>query len=147
MLRRNCIPMLLRDVIASARKSCLPVGYLATLCCVTNNGLTCHSIFPPLLLPLRCAGTLTSSTMSHPRALSVFAPALVRYRLRIFFVELQSRVVICCWPSPAQSFLVFCPFWTHDYALFVPRPLMCSEMGPCLRREEGYDFYCRLPPI
>jgi hypothetical protein len=37
MLRRNRIPILLRDVIASARKSCLPVGYLATLCCVIQQ--------------------------------------------------------------------------------------------------------------
>jgi hypothetical protein len=37
MLRRNRIPILLRDVIASVRKSCLPVGYLATLCCVTQQ--------------------------------------------------------------------------------------------------------------
>jgi hypothetical protein len=49
MLRRNRIPILLLNVIASARKSCLPVGYLATLCCATpvaqpNNGLTCHNI-------------------------------------------------------------------------------------------------------
>jgi hypothetical protein len=43
MFRRNRIPTLLRDVIASARKSCLPVGYLATLCCVIHNGLTCHN--------------------------------------------------------------------------------------------------------
>jgi hypothetical protein len=38
MLRRNRIPMLLlRDVIASARKNCLPVGYQATLCFATQQ--------------------------------------------------------------------------------------------------------------
>jgi hypothetical protein len=61
MLRRNRIPMLLlRDVIASARKSCLPEGYLATLYCVTNNGLTCHSMF------------ITLPCCAHP--LSMFEP-------------------------------------------------------------------------
>jgi hypothetical protein len=29
--------------------------------------------------------------------------------------------------------------------LFVPRSLACFEMGP-LRREEGSDYYCPLPP-
>jgi hypothetical protein len=46
LLRRNRIPMLLRDVIVSARKSCLPVGYLATLCCVIQQWVAMSQYVP-----------------------------------------------------------------------------------------------------
>jgi hypothetical protein len=57
MLRRNRFPILLRDVIAftTARKSCLPVGYLATLCCVTQQWVDMSQYVPPALTSKKSA--------------------------------------------------------------------------------------------
>jgi hypothetical protein len=47
------------------------------------------------------------------------------YQGEIFMLRLgQSRAVICCWPSPAQSFLVSGPYGTH-YHIFVLSKFIC----------------------
>jgi hypothetical protein len=51
------------------------------------------------------------------------------------------RAVICCLPSPAQSFLVSRPI---TLLLFVPRPLIYFEIEPPPRREDWSDCYRRL---
>jgi hypothetical protein len=38
--------------------------------------------------------------------------------------ERESRAIICCWPSPAQSILVSGPVGTHDH-IFVPSKTTC----------------------
>jgi hypothetical protein len=49
----------------------------------------------------------------------------------------EIRAVICCWPSPAQSFSVSDFIGTDDYIFVHSKTLSGFEMGPPLRREEG----------
>jgi hypothetical protein len=54
--------------------------------------------------------------------------------------DFGNRAVNCCWPSPAQLFLVSGPVGTHGQTFVRSKPLMCLEIGPPLRREEGLVF-------
>jgi hypothetical protein len=47
----------------------------------------------------------------------------------------QSSPVNCCWPSPAQSFLVSSPIGTHD--------LIYVRSKTLFRIEEGFEFLSR----
>jgi hypothetical protein len=80
---------------------------------------------------------------------SVFQPAVWETKnaeVPHEFYREQSSAVICCWPLPAQSFLVSGPAGPETIFLFVPRPLMFFLMGPPHRREEGSHCCYRLLP-
>lgn len=51
------------------------------------------------------------------------------------------------WASPAQSLLCSGPVGTHNHNLFIPRPLICFEMGPPDLREEGSLYYLQEPVL
>jgi hypothetical protein len=47
------------------------------------------------------------------------------------------RVVICCWPSPVQSFLVSGPIRSHDHSFF-PRHLGVLNWGLLFSKRRGW---------
>jgi hypothetical protein len=49
----------------------------------------------------------------------------------------------CCWPSPAQSFLVSVSTRSTTKIFVLSYTCTCLEMGPPLQRGEGSVFLCR----
>lgn len=75
--------------------------------------------------PLPSFISLMLKNVSHP----VFAFWLVGRSVGLY-VRRGNR----CWPSPAESFLVSGPSRLITKFLFIPRSLMCFEIGPLLEK-------------
>jgi hypothetical protein len=52
-------------------------------------------------------------------------------------LPLQSSSLNCCWPSPAQSSLVSCPFGTHGHIIVLSRLLRVLKWGHYLEERRG----------
>jgi hypothetical protein len=53
----------------------------------------------------------------------------------------------CCWPEPAQSFLVSSPIRTNDRIFVLSKTFTRFEIGHPLQREEGTVYRWSLPPL
>jgi hypothetical protein len=71
------------------------------------------------------------------RTFVAFLSLFTLHFLAVFIWLLGQGPVNLCWSSLAQSSLVSVPVETHD---LVPRPFMCFEILPRLRREEWLVF-------